>query len=246
MVLLPKPLLLLAFLQLSLATFNYKTASCLLRIFNRNVMGVKYKYDDVIVQSMRNIKENEDYENVMKFNDLTVINNINQLIINYSFLHPTLQAEVEACDIDLTAAVKRCQAEQKEKECKPLSPVSVGVTCDEKSQIAETAFGCYERCPPGFVDEVHRCKKPIGERLFVYSRMEDCIEHNQDTGCVSYMSDSFFTANCKPYHKKFFKVICSPVCPPGMSDDGSYCQKDGITRLPSPYFFNFYDLFNEE
>ena len=76
----------------------------------------------------------------------------------------------------------------------------------------------------------------------MYTNLEFCERKSiNNNGCDEFKG--LFTSKCPEHHEKILRFICSPVCPDGYSDNGSYCYKPGRISLPNRINITYNDLF---
>lgn len=77
--------------------------------------------------------------------------------------------------------------------------------------------------------------------MTIYTNLDYCKSQSETKECDEFKG--LFTPQCPPNHKKILRFICSPVCPDGYADNGSFCFKPTVKNNPNNIAINFYDLF---
>jgi len=116
-------------------------------------------------------------------------------------------------------------------------------TCEDIGMPGAKGVGpvCWQRCPPGFRDDGAYCFKPksygrgvgfpwkFGDPAFNLSNAKKRCEKKHGQGqCEKY--GAIYYPKCKPGYRAIGCCVCSPRCPPGMTDIGISCQKKSKGR----------------
>ena len=90
---------------------------------------------------------------------------------------------------------------------------------------------CWQYCPSEFRDDGAFCYKPSsygrGAGYALWNR-DNCERDNPQTGCEKW--GALYYPRCRPNFHNVACCICSPNCPPGMTDIGISCAKDSYGR----------------
>ncbi len=90
---------------------------------------------------------------------------------------------------------------------------------------------CLGSCPAGFADVGALCQKPApygrGAGYSIFSESQ-CNKDNPSVGCEQ--SGVMYYPRCQANFHAVGCCICSPDCPPGMTDTGADCAKTSYTR----------------
>jgi hypothetical protein len=117
-------------------------------------------------------------------------------------------------------------------------------TCEDIGMQDAKGVGpvCWQTCPSGFRDDGAYCFKPtesygrgvgfpwkIGDRAFDLSNAKKrCEKKHGEDQCEK--SGAIYYPKCKPGYRAIGCCVCSPRCPPGMTDIGISCQKQSKGR----------------
>ncbi|MBN1382317.1 MAG: hypothetical protein JXA41_11625 [Deltaproteobacteria bacterium] len=117
-------------------------------------------------------------------------------------------------------------------------------TCESIGKKGWKGVGpvCWQSCPEGFRDDGAFCFKPttsygrgvgfpwkIGDRAFSLSNAKKRCEKVHGKGRCE-KSGAIYYPKCKPGYRAIGCCVCSPRCPPGMTDIGISCQKKSKGR----------------
>jgi microsomal dipeptidase-like Zn-dependent dipeptidase len=87
---------------------------------------------------------------------------------------------------------------------------------------------CHKNCPPGFRDDGLHCGKPEGYGRglgYLFDNERARCERDNPRGCEQCGAPWY--PKCRPGFHPFGCNVCTPTCPPGMTDIGVSCQKNG-------------------
>jgi hypothetical protein len=133
--------------------------------------------------------------------------------------------------------VSACSKEQ-EKDAGLCYP-----TCEDIGMQDAKGVGpvCWQRCPSDFRDDGAYCFKPkaygrgvgfpwkFGDRAFNLSNAKKRCEKKHGEGQCE-KSGAIYYPKCEPGYRAIGCCVCSPRCPPGMTDIGISCQKKSKGR----------------
>jgi len=116
-------------------------------------------------------------------------------------------------------------------------------TCEAVGKNGWNGVGpvCWQDCPSGFRDDGAYCAKPaaygrgvgfpwkIGDRAFSLTNARKRCERKHGAGQCE-KSGAIYYPKCKPEYRAIGCCVCSPKCPPGMTDIGVSCQKQSQGR----------------
>jgi len=117
-----------------------------------------------------------------------------------------------------------------------------GFLCYPKCRSGYKSFAtmCIPRCPAGFTDTGLHCLKgkpygrgagypwKFGDRAFSLDGARARCRRDNRQGCEKV--GEIIYPKCKPGFRRIGCCICSPQCPPGMTDIGISCQKNTYDR----------------
>ena len=116
-------------------------------------------------------------------------------------------------------------------------------TCEDIGKPGWKGVGpvCWQSCPSDFRDDGAYCFKPksygrgvgfpwkFGDRAFDLSKAKKRCESKHGEGQCE-KSGAIYYPKCKPEYRAIGCCVCSPRCPPGMTDIGISCQKSSKGR----------------
>lgn len=133
--------------------------------------------------------------------------------------------------------------------CDPQTQIKSGLLCYPKPKPGYTTIAgvAWQNCPEGFKDTGGHCLKPgsygRGEWANTWAdwnrdKCENQVAEKtkreggqvQMPGCEK--SGALWYHKCKPGYHSVGCCVCSPDCPPGMTDIGVSCQKDSYVVAP--------------
>lgn len=117
-----------------------------------------------------------------------------------------------------------------------------GALCYPKCQAGYKGVGpvCWEECSSGFKDEGALCAKPapyprgtgfpwkFGDGPNDHKMYERCEKEHGDGNCQK--DGDLVYPKCKADFHNFGCCVCTPDCPPGMTDGGVSCNKKSEGR----------------
>ena len=116
-------------------------------------------------------------------------------------------------------------------------------TCEDIGKEGWKGVGpvCWQGCPSDFRDDGAYCFKPkaygrgvgfpwkVGDKAFSLKNAKIRCERKHGEGQCE-KSGAIYYPKCKPEYRAIGCCVCSPRCPPGMTDIGISCQKQSKGR----------------
>ena len=162
---------------------------------------------------------------------LNVEMSIQNLLVWYPFLGAEARGKIDACKLNLDAAVRRCEAVYGKGACEKATTYA-----QVKCPVGTTRYGCCvcaKACPPSFTEHELYCYKPASIKTLQFPTQKEC-ETTSRRDCEQWVLD-FWVPKCQTGFRRIGSDQCVAMCPEGTNDLGRMCTKSSITRLTAPY-----------
>jgi hypothetical protein len=159
-------------------------------------------------------------------------------LIHINELVPEVRERIQALNLDLSAAVGRCEAVH--DHCDTLYGTMAVKSCPEGYE----RVGCCKCTLPcdtarGYSEDGLFCKKPksYSTERHKFMSLNECIAALGDTDYCELHGNKFYTKKCEDRFLRSGEFDCLPLCPFGWPDYGDKCGKVGsiYCGMPSPW-----------
>ena len=156
---------------------------------------------------------------------------VSDLLVLYEYLSAEAKAKIAACQLNLSPALARCEAQHGAGACE-----LNGLYAQKKCPAGSKRFGCCvcaSECPAGFDEKGYYCMKPLAQKSAQFSTKEECTTIAKAV-CERWVLE-FWVPVCSAGFRRVGADQCVPMCPDGWQDSGRICFKPIASRLAAPY-----------
>ena len=222
---------------------TYLTANdldCLIQSIFKNLnIELETKLNIVKHKKISDFDSNPSHENplhkLLELEDFKSKANLEQILINYSTLDPTIQKSILECNLPKENVLKRCNKLFTEEGCEQIDEYTVAKKC-QKNYFSIGYSYCVPICPIGY-DSIDNdpffCSKTIfTQRSEVFSK-SGLVKKNY--------RGVFEVESCPEGFREIDNDICIRICPRGWEDFGTVCKKPVLERRQNEIFFYNFD-----
>lgn len=162
---------------------------------------------------------------------------------HFKIFPPDIKIRMNACRLNLSRALNRCERLSGAGNCYKISPTMVQKRCPNgMTQIG--CCSCVSKCPNNFYKENGPfCKRERIYELDPFETEDECIKHHKK--CEKHNRKkgmtTVYTARCRPgfedFHNLKGKIFCRVGCPENWKRKGLNCIKPGLVDLGTPYLW---------
>lgn len=158
------------------SSFDAKGAICLLKIIYQSTLE-NVGEDDYLIK-IKNIIDKKDTVEMSLLSNISIINSINQLMLDFNFLEDSLKSEIRKCELNTESTYLRCIQIYGDDNCFKVNDYAYSPTCPTGFELYNN-FICYKPCPEDFEEYKNKCKKPDNYMLKMYSNKAACIKNRK-------------------------------------------------------------------